>query len=82
MTRRALFAVLAGIPAGAAIAAAQEKVVPAPVMPPRDTVVSGDAIGFRIDEGGRNGAVKGRFVVKVDGGWREIELTPRIRIAR
>ena len=54
------------------------------VVPPQalEKTLSGDDIGFRVEGEGRGGAVKGRFVVKVDGQWKEIELSPRFRIVR
>ena len=45
-------------------------------------VLSGSDIGFKVEGEGRDGAVKGRFMVKVDGAWKEIELAPRFRLVR
>ena len=82
MKRRALlFGGLGMIGIGAlrAQVEAQEKIV-APLHP--EKTLSGEDIGFRVEGEGRQGAVKGRFMVKVDGQWKEIELSPRFRIVR
>ena len=65
---------------GAALGAQSQIVQPGAPKP--DHVVSGPDIGFKVEGTGREGAVKGRFVVKVDGVWKEIELVPRIRLVR
>ena len=46
------------------------RLVPAPPEPPR--VMAGDDFGFRVDSIDRNGRPVGRFVVKVNGEWREV----------
>jgi hypothetical protein len=82
MKRRALLATgLSAVGIGGLTAAfkAQERIV-TPLQP--DRTLSGDDIGFRVEGEGRDGAVKGRFMVKVDGAWKEIELSPRFRIVR
>ena len=83
MKRRAALLTLIGLPAtAAAVAASQQSTAVPPGMSPGADVLSGDAIGFEVEHEGRDGIVKGRFVVKVDGQWKEIQLAPRLRIVR
>lgn len=70
--------------AGAVTISAQvvQRVVP-PGHVDQVQVLTGEDLGFRVEgHASGEGAVRGRFVVKVDGTWREIELMSRIRTVR
>jgi hypothetical protein len=60
-----------GLVGGSAWASAQ-LYQPEPVDPP--VVLSGPDVGFRIEER-RGEAVYGRLVVRIDGQWREVNLS-------
>jgi len=52
---------------------------PAPRLPgTQPTVISGPDLGFRVD-GHKGNTPLGRFVVRIDGHWVEIEETAGIR---
>jgi hypothetical protein len=50
-------------------------------QPPREqTILSGDDIGFRITGVTQGGLQRGTLVVRVDGKWVDVELTPKMAI--
>ena len=53
---------------------AQAPVKPAPPLTPDEParIISGNDIGFRVDDV-RSNRLVGRFVVRVNGQWREVE---------